>query len=148
MRKFDAVKVLPEEITTNICQHYKAKVQNRKSLADSKVRSETVILQVKQSVKIPPQRNFMWATPMARKKLENMQILKTNSSSNLPIKDDAFQRRKSELIRFSDDTIRSTRNVNGRKRSLLSTSTPRLTSPKTAGGLPLLYLPKTSSRFL
>jgi CRP-like cAMP-binding protein len=145
MRKFDAKKVLPKDIQASICQHYEAKVQNRKSLADSKVRSESTILQVKQSVQ-SPKRSFVWATPMARKKLESMQISRTNSTTNLPIKDNSFQRRKSALMRISDDTIGSTRHARMRTRYQLSTSTPRLTSPKVAEGLPLLCLPKASSR--
>lgn len=120
IRKFDAIKVLPEEIVTSLCQHYKAKVKNRRSLVDSKTRSE-VGLRLKVEAVKDPRQNFVWASPFARKKLEKMQLARSLSSTNLSTQDQSFQRRKSLLIKFSDNTRPTvSRAIQLRKRLTLS----------------------------
>mmetsp|Transcript_34400 Transcript_34400/g.60283 ORF Transcript_34400/g.60283 Transcript_34400/m.60283 type:complete len:409 (+) Transcript_34400:3207-4433(+) len=135
LRKFDAIKVLPEEITMSLTEHYRAKVKNRRLLAESKVRSE-VNLQIRTEIQERP--TFIWASPPARKKLEKMQLVRSMSSNNLPSHDESFQRRKSLLIQFSDNTKSLTgRGLAIRRRGVLSARNTPVSRMTTA--MPSLY---------
>eukprot|EP00359_Climacostomum_virens_P009115 CAMPEP_0204914648 /NCGR_PEP_ID=MMETSP1397-20131031/12549_1 /ASSEMBLY_ACC=CAM_ASM_000891 /TAXON_ID=49980 /ORGANISM="Climacostomum Climacostomum virens, Strain Stock W-24" /LENGTH=413 /DNA_ID=CAMNT_0052086333 /DNA_START=211 /DNA_END=1452 /DNA_ORIENTATION=+ len=101
MRKFDALKVLPDEIINNITIHYKAKDRNRKALTVKAKSQKNLFLDHEAK---DPRTSFVWATPFARKKLEKLQFKKTSSSNNLSQYDESFREKKDLLIRFSDES--------------------------------------------
>lgn len=144
MRKFDAVKVLPEEIVTSLIQAYKAKIRNRRLLAESKVRSE---INLKMPERKDTQSNFMWASPLAKKKLENIQLCRTRSSCSLPTQDESFLRRKSILKKLSDNTQPTVAKAIHLRRREAFTLRNTL-SPRSPRGLPLISTPlSTRSRY-
>jgi CRP-like cAMP-binding protein len=105
IRKFDAVKVLPEEIMTNICNHYKAKEKNRLKLSESKIRSD-IRLHINTGVSDSTPTSFAWASPFARRKLVKMQHVKSISSLNTTKNEESYQRRKSILMQLTDEDLK------------------------------------------
>jgi hypothetical protein len=101
MRKFDAVRVLPKEITINIHNDYEANAMNRLRLSESKVRSD-IRLQINTGGSDPIPKSFAWASPFARRNLVKMQQVRTISSHSVTQNEESYQRSKFLLMQFID----------------------------------------------
>jgi CRP-like cAMP-binding protein len=135
IRKFDAMKVLPEEIISCITAAFKAKERNRKALTEAKARTGVGL----STQVISPVPSFMWASPVSKKKLEKMQLVKSLSLRNFTTEDDSFQRKKAFLVLFSIDSDYQVKPSNfSRRRPTLRNESSK---GKTAVGLPRLNSP-------
>jgi CRP-like cAMP-binding protein len=100
IRKFDADKVLPDEIKECIKASFRAKEVNRKALTEAKTRTGVSITTRVYS----PASSFMWASPVSKQKLVKMQLVKSLSSQHFTAADDSFQRKKTLLVHCSMDS--------------------------------------------